>query len=95
MQRVMPDKRFCECVFDLTHIAEELIEGAGWTGSEDCHSPKWLDSRDLFEEIYRLAAEFEYGEDGSLTYYDEGNYLRDIEAFGQEKLRKYLGLEYE
>ena len=93
MRRILPDKRFCECVFNLTHTAEELMREAGWTGQEDYHFPKRLDSRDLFEEIYRLAAEFEYGEDGSLTYYDEGNYLRDIEAFGQEKLRKYLGLE--
>ncbi len=85
MKRPMPDMRFAECVFDLTMVAADIIKS--FPDSRE------IDTRDLFGEIYDLAAEFEYGPDRCARYYDEGNYLTDIVAFGEEKLREYFGLD--
>ena len=74
----MVDKRFAECVFDLTVTACEQIRTMG---IEDYG----IDSRALFDEIYSLAAEFESkgGDDG-------GSYLSEIEDFGERRLIQYF-----
>ena len=82
----MLDKRFAECVFDLTVTACEQIRTMGIEGYG-------IDSRALFDEIYSLAAEFELkgGDDGG-SYLSEirGSYMSEIEDFGERRLRRYF-----
>ena len=70
----------CECVYDLTSIAEFLINK---------HELD-VDSRDVFFEVAKLAEEF----DSKFNDEDEdADYLSDIEEFGFKKLKEYFGIE--
>ena len=76
---------FAECVFDLTVIAHFLH---GMLDEKDSE----IDSRAIFQEVFALAKEFQFGKDGKTPYVDEGNYLKDIEEFGQKRLALFFGL---
>lgn len=72
--------QLCECVYDLTSIAEFLINK---------HELD-VDSRDVFFEVAKLAEEF----DSKFNDEDEdADYLSDIEEFGFKKLKEYFGIE--
>lgn len=68
----------CECVYDLTSIAEFLINK---------HELD-VDSRDVFFEVAKLAEEFD-----SKFNDEDGDYLSDIEEYGFKKLKEYFGIE--
>ena len=70
----------CECVYDLTTIAEYLIN----------EHKLDVDSRDVFWEVAKLAEEF----DSKFNDEDEdADYMSDIEEFGFKKLKEYFGIE--
>ena len=77
------DKKLAECVYDLTLIANCIITN---------HKGLGIDSRAVFEVIYGLAYEFEYGKDGNTIYEDNGNYMEDIEEYGWEHLPAFFGI---
>lgn len=70
--------QLCECVYDLTSIAEFLINK---------HELD-VDSREVFLEVARLAEEFD-----SKFNDEDGDYLNDIEEYGFKKLKEYFGIE--
>lgn len=83
----LADRKFAEAVFDLTLIARYIFL--------ECADAMEVDSRDVFNEIYDLAMEFEYGGKDAAPgyrYEDDGNYLDDIEEFGTKRLKEYFGL---
>lgn len=70
----------CECVYDLTTIADFLIK----------EHELDVDSRDVFFEVAKLAEEF----DSKFNDEDEdADYLSDIEEYGFKKLKEYFGIE--
>ena len=82
-------KKFAEVVFDLTLIARYIF-------TEMLPDSREIDSRDVFDEIYDLAREFEFGGKDAppdYEYEDDGNYLNDIEEFGMKRLGEYFGLD--
>lgn len=70
--------QLCECVYDLTSIAEFLINK---------HELD-VDSREVFHEVAKLAEEFD-----SKFNDEDGDYLNDIEEYGFKKLKEYFGIE--
>lgn len=70
--------QLCECVYDLTSIAEFLINK---------HELD-VDSREVFLEVAKLAEEFD-----SKFNDEDGDYLNDIEEYGFKKLKEYFGIE--
>ena len=79
-------KKFAEAIFDLTLIAHFLYPDDG----------REIDSRDVFEEVYDLAREFEFGGKDAppgYEYEDTGNYLDDIEEFGTKRLGEFFCLD--
>ena len=70
--------QLCECVYDLTSIAEFLINK---------HELD-VDSREVFLEVAKLAEEFD-----SKFNDEDGDYMNDIEEYGFKKLKEYFGIE--
>ena len=70
--------QLCECVYDLTSIAEFLINK---------HELD-VDSREVFLEVTKLAEEFD-----SKFNDEDGDYMNDIEEYGFKKLKEYFGIE--
>lgn len=66
--------RICECVFDLTTIAYDII------GEYKLD----VDSREVFQQICYLAEMFE------LTYTEDMDYMTEIEEYGRCKLMEYF-----
>lgn len=81
------EKKLAECVFELTLIANSMIGGL------DGRTKDALDYKDVFNEVYDLAREFEFGKDGEHPYEDEGEFLTDIQEFGEKRLGEYFGIK--
>ena len=74
-------KKFAECIFDLTLTANFLI---------GClEDDREFDTRAVFDEVYDLARQFHYGG----MDVDDGNYITRINDFGEERLRRFFNLD--
>ena len=70
-------KKLAECVFDITSVACYALYADKSNPNADT-----IDSRDLFQRIYRWAQEFERENP------DPVDYMLEIELFAYQKLRE-------